>query len=256
MDRFALSLRFAALALAASLAAPALAHEETHHHHDHSHDDGRGDWARNYITVGFAKGSDDCSIEHDYGAVHEPTLRDLFSPGSHESFCPEQSFAASYGHRFHRNWGLEIGQIRGPEVETEGDDDDINHRLRSGYRYFHPYQSRPLPYSAESEAVTSYAAVTFFLGSGTGFQPYLMAGKARRKFTRSHLCPESSGGNKGPYKGYYYLHSYEVEMEEEVPIRGLGAFIGLGKRFGLRVSYKELPDQDISFYGAEFSFSF
>ena len=254
MDRFALSLRFAALALAASLAVPALAHEETHHHHDHSHDDGRGDWARNYITVGFAEGSDDCSIEHNYGAVHQEEYRSLFRYGSRESFCPEHSFAASFGHRFHRNWGLEIGQIRGPEVETEGDDDDGYHRrYPNGFRYFPPHRSRPLPYNAKSEAVTSYAAVTFFLGSGTGFQPYLMAGKARREFTLSHLCPEDPNGK---YQGHYRLYSYKVEMAEEVPIQGLGAFIGLGKSFGLRVSYKELPDQDISFYGAEFSFSF
>ena len=254
MERFALPLRFAALALAASLAAPALAHEETHHHHDHSHDDGRGDWARNYITLGVAEGSNDCNIEHRHENLYHSKLRHLYEAGASESYCPARSFAASYGHRFHRNWGLEVGQIRSSEVETDGDRvNGRRHHRHHGTRYYQPYEIRPVPYRAESEATTTYAAVTFFFGGSTGFQPYLMAGKARREFVRSSLYPIPNWN--GEYEGHFYLRRDEIEIGE-VPIRGLGAVIGLGKRFGLRVSYKELPDQDIDFYGTEFSFSF
>ena len=219
----------AALLLAVALAAPSQAQGHRH----------GSNWMRHYFTLGLHDSDADCTAD-TLALVRGPDLAGVSI--ERRARCPHESSAtAAYGYRFSKFWGLELGAILGPDVEVQGvvaaDPNDPN--------------STELPFRSTVNASTLYGAATMFFGTSEGFQPYLLSGYARRSATIGNHRVKVDDRLRLPE-----LDSLRAEHGARLNIHGAGAIIGINDRLGLRISYKEMPDIDLSYYGAEFTFTF
>ena len=223
----------AALLLATALAAPSQAQGQRP----------GGDWMRHYFTFGLHESDADCTAD-TLALVRGPGLAGVsIDRGAR---CPHESSATvSYGYRFSKFWGLELGTILGPDVEVQG--------VLAASPNADPKSpaSQKLPFRSTVNATTLYGAATLFFGTSGGFQPYLLSGYARRS--------ANIGNHRVQVQDRLRLHELDplqAEHGDRLNIHGVGAIIGINDRLGLRVSYKEMPDIDLSYYGAELSITF